>query len=57
MKLNKQSVVDTATTLFATKEDNGLGLIRTSEFWTALTNSWLRRYTSSRSFWTVLKQE
>ena len=57
MKLNKRSVVDTAQSLFETKENNGLGLTRISKFWTPLKISWLRSYTSSKPFWTVLKQE
>ena len=36
MRTNKKSVVDTAKTLFDTKEQNSLGLIQIAEFWTSL---------------------
>ena len=44
-------------TIYATKAQDGLGLTRISEFWTALKISWLRRFCSSNSFWIKLKCE
>ena len=55
LRTNKRSIVDSFRTLYATNAQNGLGLTRISEFWTALKISWLRRSVSSKSFWTTLK--
>ena len=56
-RTNKKSIVDSSMTLYATNAQNGLGLTRISEFWTALKISWLKRFVSSYSFWTTLKRE
>ena len=56
-KTNKRSIVDSSRTLYTTNAQNGLGLTRMSQFWTALKNSWLKRFVSSNSFWTTLKRE
>ena len=52
---NKISVVDIVKTLFATKDPNGLGLIRIVKFWTALKISWFSRFNYSRSFGIFIK--
>ena len=57
MRANKRSVVDTTKTVYATKKQNSLGLIRITKFWAALKISWLRRFNSYKYFWSVPKQE
>ena len=57
LRTNKSLIVDSSRTLYATNAQNGLGLTRISEFWTALKIFWLKRFVSSKSFWTTLKQE
>ena len=57
LKLNKRPIVDSAKTLYATNNKNGLNLTRISEFWTALKMSRLKRYLYSMSFWVSLKKE
>ena len=52
---NKRPIVDSTKTLYATTNKNGLNLTRIPEFWTALIISWLKGYTSSKSFWVTLK--
>ena len=57
LRTNKISIVDSTKTLYATNTQNGLGMTRISEFWTALKISWLRRFGSSNFSCTVLKRE
>ena len=57
MRQNKRPIVDSAKTLFANNSKNCFGVTRVSQFWTALKIPWLKRCTSSRSFWVTLKKE
>ena len=50
LRQNKRPIVDSEKTLYAINSKKRLSITRISEFWTALKISWLKRFTSSRSF-------
>ena len=55
LRTNKRSIIDSSRTLYATNAQNGLGLTRIAELWTALNISWLKWFVYSHSFWNKLK--